>query len=213
MVYAEPQARPAVLRGGPLFRRWLLVVTIGEFLGFSVPAVAGAVTAGWSTLAALGVILAAGAVEGTALGLAQASVLRQALPGLPARRWVLATAGGAVLAYVIGMLPSTLADRWAELPAAVLALGGLVLGVALLATIGTAQWLVLRTVLPRSASWIVTTALAWLAGLAVFLVFTMPLWHPGQPIVLVAAIGAAGGLLMAAVTSAVTGVALRRLMP
>ncbi|WP_164842806.1 hypothetical protein [Actinoplanes solisilvae] len=48
--------------------------------------------------------------------------------------------------------------------------------------------------------------------MAVFLGFATPLWHPGQPLALTVAIGAAGGLLMAAVTSAVTGLALRRLL-
>jgi hypothetical protein len=46
----------------------------------------------------------------------------------------------------------------------------------------------------------------------VFLGFAMPLWHPGQPAPLVVAIGAAGGLLMAATTALITGLALRRLL-
>jgi hypothetical protein len=88
----------------------------------------------------------------------------------------------------------------------------IVLGAALLLSIGVAQWLVLRTVLARSAGWIATTAAAWSAGLAVFLGFAMPLWQPGQPVPVIVAIGAAGGLLMAATTSAITGEGLRRLL-
>ena len=65
----------------------------------------------------------------------------------------------------------------------------------------------------RAGRWIVATALAWLAGLAVFLAFTMPLWQPGQALALTILIGLAGGLLMAATTAAVTGRALCRLLP
>jgi len=203
---------PLHLCGRPLFLRWVATVTAGEFAGFAFPAVTGALTARAPGPAAIVAILAAGAVEGTMLGLAQAAVLRRALPQIAMRRWVSATAAGAVLAYGIGMLPSTLAGQWADLPAAVLVIVGLILGSALLASIGTAQWLVLRTVLPRSASWIVSTAAAWLAGLGVFLGFAMPLWRPGQSVALIVAIGVVGGLLMAAVTSAITGLAVRRLL-
>ncbi|MFG1643536.1 hypothetical protein ACGFMK_24850 [Amycolatopsis sp. NPDC049252] len=48
-------------------------------------------------------------------------------------------------------------------------------------------------------------------GLAVFLGVTTPLWRPGQHAFTTIAIGVLGGLLMAATTSAVTAVALRRL--
>jgi len=82
----------------------------------------------------------------------------------------------------------------------------------LLLTIGTAQWLILRHLVPRSGRWIATTALAWLVGLAVFMAFAMPLWQPGQAIGVIIAIGIAGGALMAATTSLITGVAVRRLV-
>ncbi|GAA0504885.1 hypothetical protein Ade02nite_70890 [Paractinoplanes deccanensis] len=184
--------------------RWFTVVTAGEFAGFCVPVVAGALTAAAPAAVALAAILAAGAVEGTMLGLAQAIVLREVLDGFPVRRWVAATAGAAVLAYAIGMMPST----WPAAAPVVLIAGGPVL----LASIGTAQWLVLRTLLRRSAAWIVYTALAWLAGLGVFLAVATPLWHPGQPVAVVVTVGAGAGLLMAAVTSAITGAAMRRLL-
>jgi hypothetical protein len=40
----------------------------------------------------------------------------------------------------------------------------------------------------------------------------MPLWQPGEPMALVVAIGVTGGLLMADVTSAITGHALGRMI-
>lgn len=203
---------PGPLRGRRLWARWFIFVTTGEFLGFSIPAVAGAATARAGAGIAVPVILAAGAVEGTLLGLAQAHVLRSALPTLSARRWVGATAAGAVVAYAIGMVPSAAADHVRAWPPVALALSGIVLGLILLMSIGTAQWLVLRTAARRTARWIVTTAVAWSVGLGVFLGFAMPLWHPGQPVAAVAGIGLAGGLLMAATTAALTGEALRRLL-
>ena len=187
-------------------------MTAGEFLGFSVPAFAGAMTADAPEVVAVVSILAAGGVEGAALGLAQASVLTRAVPALDGRRWVYATSVAAVVAYAIGLLPSIAANLLPGWPIWLLAGAGLILGTVLLLTIGTAQWLVLRRTMPRSASWIVTTAAAWIVGLSVFLAFATPLWHPGQPMVVTVLIGLVAGLLMAVSTSIVTGYAVRRLV-
>jgi uncharacterized integral membrane protein len=206
---AEPVSR---LRGGRLWAVWFGVVTVGEFLGFAVPAVIGATTAHAPAGVAFPALLAAGAVEGTLLGLAQAYVLRRAIDGIRTGRWVAASAGAAVVAYAVGMAPSSTSGLLETLPPAVLAMAAAVLGTVLLLSIGTAQWLVLRTLVRHATRWIATTALAWTAGLGVFLGFTVPLWHPGQSVAAIAAIGVAGGLLMAATTSAITGEALRRLL-
>jgi len=202
-------ARP--LRGKRLWTRWFAAVTVGEFLGFAVPAVTGALTVHTPPVTTILAMLAAGAVEGTLLGAAQASVIRRVVPGVGVRRWIVATAGAAVFAYAIGLLPSTVAGRLPHLPTALLVVAAAVLGSALLLSIGTAQWLVLRRAVPGSASWIVTTAIAWTVGLAVFCGLAMPLWHPGQSVPVVAAIGIAAGLLMAATTSVITGLGLCRL--
>jgi hypothetical protein len=198
--------------GGGFLRRWILVVTLGVFLGFSVPATVGALTANAHALLAAAAVVVAGAVEGAMLGLAQATVLRRVVPGLRMASWVVATIGGAVVAYVAGLLPSTLNGLGVGTPVALLIGLTPVLGVTLLLSIGTAQWLVLRRILSRCASWIAITAGAWAIGLGVFLGFTMPLWHPGQATPAVVAIGVAGGLLMAATTSAVTGFGMRALL-
>jgi hypothetical protein len=49
-------------------------------------------------------------------------------------------------------------------------------------------------------------------GLVVIFGFAMPLWRPAQPTWLVVLIGVGGGLLMAAATSAITGLALGRML-
>src|SRR5689334_238286 len=193
------------------WRRWTTVTTVGELAGFSVPATVGALatTGGWSGATAFAAVLGAGFVEGCALGFAQAHGWRGRLPALPVGRYTVATGVAAVLAYALGLLPSTLGDAAGGLvmvPTAVVA------GLALLASIGTAQWLVLRRAGLDRPVWIVTTGGAWLAGLAVFLVTAMPLWQPGQPWWLVTAIGAGCGLLMAFTVAALTGLAAVRLL-
>ena len=212
IVPVRPVPAPNLLRGRALARAWFWTVTAAEFMGFAVPACVGALTTDAHPAVVLPSLVAAGAVEGTMLGLGQAAVLGRALPGLRRRRWVAATACAAAIAYLIGLLPSTFAAVWSGWPPAVLVVVALVLGAALLASIGTAQWLILRHLVDRAGRWIVATAIAWTAGLAVFLGFVMPLWQPGEPMALVVAIGVAGGLLMAAVTSAITGHALRRMI-
>ena len=95
--------------------RWVLLVTLGEAVGFSVPAAAGvAVTAvSWGPLATLLAMVLAGSVEGAALGIAQADCLFR-WGVLPVRRWwVAVTSIGAAVAWSLGMLPSILGGlRW-----------------------------------------------------------------------------------------------------
>jgi len=104
-------------------------VTIGA-IGFAIPAVAGALLAGaeLGTLAAAVIILLAGFVEGVVLGFSQALVIRRALPEISSRRWISATAGGALIAWGLSLIPASIGAGMDELPPAALAFGGLVLG-------------------------------------------------------------------------------------
>ena len=203
---------PALAAGPGWWWPWVRWATLGEFLGFAVPALTAAVVSSWPAWAAAPLLVLAGAAEGAALGLAQAHVLHRALPALVTGRWVLATAAGAVLAWSIGLLPMLADGALFALPVPILVVGGLLLGAALLGSIGTAQWLVLRWLVPGSARWIGATAGAWAVGLLVFTAITTPLWAPGQPAALIAAIGVLGGLAMAGTVAALTGWALVRLL-
>ncbi|MBO3753204.1 hypothetical protein J5X84_44865 [Streptosporangiaceae bacterium NEAU-GS5] len=192
-----------------LWRRWFGVVTLGEIVGFSVPAlVAAAVVQSDGSIAQAAAVVAAGVAEGAILGLAQAYVLRSALPCVPTVSWVSATAAGAAVAWTIGSVPIVLGDRFLELPPLLLAL----FGVVLLGSMGGLQWLVLRARMPGMAWWVAATAGAWLAALGAFMALTMPLWQEGQPAWLIAAIGILGGLVMAATVAALTGLAFLRLV-
>ncbi len=203
--------RTASARSRGTWLRWFGWVTLGEGAGFVAPAVVGAVSTTWPTPWMVAALLAAGAVEGSLLGWAQAHVLADVVAGLPRRPFVLATAAGAVAAYAFGLVPAVLGESLARWPmalqVALLAAGGVVL----LATIGTAQWLVLRAARTGSAWWIPATAGAWAAGLLAFAAVAPPLWQPGQPPALLVAIGVLGGLVMAATVAALTGLAARRL--
>lgn len=195
-----------------LLRTWTIWVSVAELAAFSVPVVVGALL--WDAPGAifLGAIVVAGAFEGTVLGLAQALVLRRRIAGLSVRRWVIATAVAAAIAYVLGMLPSSLQDAWQGWPQPVQALSAVVLAAALLSSIGVGQWLVLRRHLRRAAAWIAITAGGWAAGLAVFMGIATPLWRPGQSALVVSAIGVLAGAMMAVGMAFLTGLGLLGLL-
>jgi hypothetical protein len=200
-------------RDRALWRRWTVATTLGEAGGFCAPAIAGglAATAGLAPVPAGAALVLAGAAEGYALGAAQAWALRTAVPNLPGRRFAAATAAAAVFAYAIGLAPSTLGERIRELPLGIAVPAAVLGGLALLSSIGTAQWLVLRRAGYDVPWWIATTAGGWLAGLTVFMAVATPLWRPGQPAPLVVGIGVLAGVLMAATVAATTGLAAVRL--
>ena len=119
----------------------------------------------------LGIIL-----EGVVVGVAQERVLRQRLVELKPRSWVTATAAGAGLAWLAGMVPSTiLALSSGESPETqpaepgamvqyALAMGlGFVTGPIL----GVAQWTVLRGGVEHPGRWLWANALAWAAGMPI----------------------------------------------
>lgn len=193
-------------------RRWIVVVTLGEALGFAAPAVVGAVLLDKSAWVLVPSLLAAGAVEGGLLGAAQWWALRAELPGLAWPRWVGITAAGAVTAYAIGLLPSTFWETWSTWPPALQVPLFVVLGLCLLVSIGTAQWLELRHHVPHAGRWVLGTAAAWAAALAVFVAISTPLWQEGQELWLRIAIGLLAGLAMAVTMAALTGRVMRGLL-
>lgn len=198
----DPRSRPGGhdVPAAHLLRSWVIVVTVAEVLGFVVPASLGAVTASAPIGLTMPVLVLGGVVEGAVLGWGQAIVLRRVVAGFPVRRWVGHTSAGAAIAYVLGMLPVAVGASW---------VAGTVIALPLLLSIGVAQWLVLRGLVPWAGRWIAVTAGGWLAGLTVFFAFATPLWQPGQPLALTILIGLCGGVLMAATVATVTGLALR----
>lgn len=109
------------------------------------------------------------------VGAAQWSVLRGPLPRL--HTWVLATGAGALLAWTLGMVPSTFLSvgaggraRSAEpVETAVLGLA-LLMGLVLGPLLGLAQWLALRRFVRGAALWMPANALAWACGMVTIFV-------------------------------------------
>jgi hypothetical protein len=187
------------------YRRWATATTLGELAGFAIPALVGTIVAaaGLESLAAAALLVLAGTGEGAVLGWAQSRALRHDLPGLSAREWTGATAAGAALAWAIGMAPSTFFELLRPLPWPLLVVLAVPAGLALLATIGAAQWLVLRRHVEGASVWVVANALGWLAGLVV--VFVAVGVAPASSPALIVAFSVLGGLGMGLTVALVTG--------
>jgi hypothetical protein len=190
--------------------RWVLLVTLGEAVGFSVPAAVGvAVTAGsWGPLATLLAMVLAGSVEGAALGVAQADCLFR-WEVLPVRRWwVAATSIGAAVAWSLGMLPSILAGlNWTAGTVVAAAVGALIL----LSSLPLAQYVVLRDHVRPSARWIPINIAAWLVGI-VWTLLPSPWVDQSTSAGALIFIYGIAGLCMAATVAVITGSGMIRLL-
>jgi hypothetical protein len=128
-----------------------------------------------AALMAAGLMILAGAFEGVVVGIAQWMVLRRPLPRLNWRPWVTATAIGALAAWTLGMMPSTLMSLDSESattpsPAmsdlTVYSLAA-ALGIVAGAILALPQWLVLRRFVNHAAWWMAANAAAWAAGMPI----------------------------------------------
>jgi hypothetical protein len=123
-----------------------------------------------------------------------------------------ATAIGAAAAWFIGLLPAEWADVWQRWPAAGQVVAAAVIATVLICALGYAQWFELRRHLRGAGWWILGSAAAWCAGLAVFFAVATPLWQPGQSEVLILLIGVLAGALMAITMALVSGVIMHLLL-
>jgi len=156
-----------------LWLRWTIANGIGELLGLGVVFAMGFVMAPSGselndTPAMAGVVLivvSLAAFEGAVVGLAQWLALRRALPGLSLSAWLGDTIVGAVVAWLLGMIPGMLTDADTEaattpslhLVLAAAAVIGAILGVIL----ASAQWWVLRRYVKHAYLWLLANALGW----------------------------------------------------
>jgi hypothetical protein len=167
-----------------LWTRWTLANAFSEMIGLGLTfAITGLVFTkldGQSTVAGILLVfalaVASGGIEATIVGLAQWWAMHPWFPFLRKFVWWRATLIGALIAYVLGYLPSTLMDmgeatassapmveppQWAILllAAGLGAVGGAVLSFA--------QWLAIRREVRGAGVWIPANMLAWLFGMPV----------------------------------------------
>ena len=183
-------------------------MSIGEATGFAVAAGVAVLTivAGIDDPVRLVLVIAAGALEGTALAIGQYAGMRADRP--PAGWWIAATAVAAAFAWTLGMLPSTLGvDLSSPGTLVLLAIGA----VLLLVSIPLAQWLVLAR--PRTARWVPVNAGAWLVSI-LWTFAPSPFIDERSPASLVVALYVTAGVLMAVTFACLTApLALRLFSP
>lgn len=172
---------PVSSHGGALWREWVVANAVGELLGLGAAAAVG-----WALASRLGepqslllhiltalALIAAGTGEGIVVGCAQAWVIHRHLPELWRLDWVKATALGALVAWVFGMLPSTFLAAGAEVsgtapaePSQAMVLGfAALMGMVAGPILAFFQWRVLRRSVRGADGWILANAAAWALGM------------------------------------------------
>ncbi|MCG2584934.1 hypothetical protein [Massilia sp. TS11] len=169
-------------------------------------------------LARAGAMIALGGVEGLIVGLAQRAVLQR--HGLRLNGWVAATVAGALCAWVLGMLPSTLMHLHGSASAPAGPMPGMALRLLLAAGLGLLtgpvlaafQWRCLRQV-PGAQGWrwLAANALGWALAMPVIFALAHAAAQAQGPLLWLA--GASGLGLAGALASAVHGRVLLPLLP
>lgn len=210
-----------------LYRAWVMANSLAELAGLGLTFAVGflcirrlgepSTPAGWVAL--LGAMTFSGAAEGAIVGFAQWRVLRHRLE-IGRRSWMGATIAGALLAWLLGSLPSTLMQAGAEADSRAIEEPdlGLVLlfasaiGLAAGAVLASAQAVVLRKAVRRAGLWLPANSLAWAVGMPViFLAIDLASRAGMLPL---RVLGMAAGLAAAgAAVGAVHGLVLIRLEP
>lgn len=180
-----PPASAVTARGAQTFyRRWIVANGWSELLGLGgtfaigylgASRLMGATSATAALAGAAAAVVMGTFLEGVLVGYAQGRVLHAELPAVTVRRWVRATALGAGVAWLLGMLPSTvmsLLDAEGPSNAPPPEIGGLAqhalaatLGAVLGAFLGAPQAWALRRQVPGPARWIIANMLAWAIGM------------------------------------------------
>ncbi len=166
-----------------LWLRWVAANALGEMVGLgATTAVIAVAFSGLEEQAGVGSVLllfllavASGAIEATVVGLAQWWAMHPWFPAITRRAWWLATLIGALAAYVLGYLPSTLMSlggdasqsQVTEPPQWVVLLLAAGLGAVAGAVLSFAQWRALRKRVARAGWWVPANMVAWSVGMPV----------------------------------------------
>lgn len=192
--------------------RWILATTAAETIGMTAAAtasvVAGRVVADATSTsgiaASLAIIVAGGLIEGAALGLLPARVLRRWRPAFRARWWFVATFLVAGLGWAGASVPGALATDDGQAPPVALVLAGAAgLGLVMGALLGAAQAPAFRAAVGRPGRWVAVSTIAWTPTMVVmFGGATLPdvSWSPAAIILTGVVTGVAAGAVLGLVT-------------
>jgi hypothetical protein len=167
-----------------LWTRWTLANACSEMVGLGLTfaitgwfmSTVGERSTVWGILLAFFVAVGSGAIEATFVGLAQWWAMRPRFPLVGQFEWWRATFIGAIVAYVLGYLPSTIMSMGeantssgsiAEPPQWIVLLLAAGMGIAGGAVLSFAQWLALRGKAQRAGLWIPANMLAWMFGMPI----------------------------------------------
>jgi hypothetical protein len=137
---------------------------------------------GWlaTLLTAFLAIVLGAIVEGGIVGYAQWQALHPFLPDVPRVSWIRATMAGAGVAWVLGMVPSTVmslreasaggpssgGNAPPEMEGPIVYLLAALMGLLLGPILGAFQWKVLRRHIDNALLWLPANGLAWALGMA-----------------------------------------------
>jgi hypothetical protein len=166
-----------------LWLRWVGANSLAELVGLGatfaldilILTQVAAIGTALASLVGIVLLAATGAIEGAVVGVLQWSVLRRPFPAIARRAWVTATVIGAVIAWFLGSLPSTLMDMGSqqtdaaaqEPPFLVIMLLAAGMGLVLGAVLATPQYRVLSKAVQGAWIWIPANCLAWALGMPV----------------------------------------------
>lgn len=164
------------------YLHWILANAVSEGIGLSVTLLTAVLasrmvwpepTRAAIVLGALFIVIVGSLFEGALVGYAQAQVLAPRLPRLRRQRWTWATALGAGIAWVLGLLPAAVGDlldhgALAEEPSSgSMLLGAALSGAFLGAVLAFPQWHVLRHLVKGAWPWLPANAVAWSIGMTI----------------------------------------------
>lgn len=160
-----------------LWSRWINANAFAELIGLGITFALGFWIFGVvrniqgiiGVLSLLFMMLFAGLFEGLVVGLAQWRAMRFGFPRVRGRAWVTATIVGALAAWALGMLPSTMMSVFitpqtisiAEPPGLMMLPFASIMGLLLGSILALPQWRVLRRTVSQAWIWVPANGLAW----------------------------------------------------
>lgn len=140
--------------------QWIVWVTLAESAAFALAAFVGIIATftvpdRW---VAYGILVSAGAAEGTLLALGQWTAFYRSRAQIPPGQWVGATAFGAAVAWAVIALPTAVGIDLGEAVSTTLLI---VLGVVALLAVPVLQSLVLGRHRQGAAKWVIITLVSW----------------------------------------------------